>query len=99
MLPMAVRKFESALARLEVIVAELEQGELPMDASLKIFEEGVRLSKQCMKMLEDAEKKVEVLLQGEDGKMYPKPFSPDSGQTNKDMIIDEAASAILEEEH
>ena len=42
---MAVRKFEDALARLEVIVSELEQGELPMDASLKIFEEGVRLSR------------------------------------------------------
>ena len=52
---MAVKKFENALARLEVIVAELEQGELSMDASLKIFEEGVRLSKQCMKLLEDAE--------------------------------------------
>ena len=84
---MAVRKFEDALARLEVIVAELEQGELPMDASLKIFEEGVRLSKQCMKLLEDAEKKVEVLLQDADGKTRLQPFP-----------IDAAASAIIDED-
>ena len=83
---MAVRKFEDALARLEVILSELEQGELPMDASLKIFEEGVRLSKQCMKLLEDAEKKVEVLLQDPDGKTRPQPFP-----------IDGAASAIDED--
>ena len=95
---MAVRKFEATLARLEVIVAELEQGELPMDASLKIFEEGVRLSKQCMKLLEDAEKKVEVLLQDTDGKMRPKPFPIDPERANQDTIIDKAASTILDEE-
>ncbi len=98
MLAVAVRKFEATLARLEVIVAELEQGELPMDASLKIFEEGVRLSKQCMKMLEDAEKKVEVLLQDTDGKTRPKPFPIDHEQANQDSIIDKAASTILDEE-
>ena len=96
---MAVRKFEAALARLEVIVADLEQGELPMDASLKIFEEGVRLSKQCMKMLEDAEKKVEVLLEDTDGKMRPQPFPIDSEHANHGTVIDEAASTILDEEH
>tara|TARA_B100000315_G_scaffold260487_1_gene322293 strand:+ start:947 stop:1237 length:291 start_codon:yes stop_codon:yes gene_type:complete len=96
---MAVRKFEKALARLEVIVAELEQGELPMDASLKIFEEGVRLSKQCMKMLEDAEKKVEVLLQGSDGQTPPYPIPIDSEELNQGSIVDEASSAILDEEH
>lgn len=96
---MAVRKFEDALARLEVIVAELEQGELPMDASLKIFEEGVRLSKQCMKLLGDAEKKVEVLLQDTDGTMRPQPFPINSEQANQDTIIDKAASIILDEGH
>jgi len=95
---MAVRKFEDALARLEVIVAELEHGELPMDASLKIFEEGVRLSKQCMKSLGDAEKKVEVLLQDADGTMRPQPFPLDSKQANQGTIMDKAASAILDDE-
>ena len=95
---MAVRKFEGALARLEVIVAELEQGDLPMDASLKIFEEGVRLSKQCMKMLEDAEKKVEVLLQDTDGKTRTQPFPLDTELPKHDTVIVEAATTILDEE-
>lgn len=61
-------KFEEALSRLETIVAELEKGDLPLDQSLKIFEEGIRLSKTCLKMLDDAERKVEILVQDKDGK-------------------------------
>ena len=48
---MAAPKFEDALARLETIVTELERGELPLDQSLKIFEEGIKLSKTCLKIL------------------------------------------------
>ncbi|MCI0528813.1 MAG: exodeoxyribonuclease VII small subunit, partial [Nitrospira sp.] len=44
-------KFEEALGRLEEIVKTLEKGELPLEESLKIFEEGVRMSKTCLKML------------------------------------------------
>ncbi len=65
---MAAVKFEQAMARLETIVAELERGELPLDQSLRIFEEGIRLSKTCLKMLEDAEHKVEILVQEKDGR-------------------------------
>ena len=61
-------KFEQAMARLETIVAELERGELPLDESLRIFEEGIRLSKSCLKMLNEAEKKVEILVQDKNGK-------------------------------
>lgn len=61
-------KFEEALSRLETIVTELEKGDLPLDQSLKIFEEGIRLSKTCLKMLDDAERKVEILVQDKDGK-------------------------------
>lgn len=61
-------KFEDAMARLETIVAELEKGELPLDESLKIFEEGIRLSKSCLKMLDETERKVEILIQDKDGK-------------------------------
>lgn len=61
-------KFEQAMARLETIVAELERGELPLDDSLRIFEEGIRLSKTCLKMLNEAEKKVEILVQDKNGK-------------------------------
>ena len=65
---MATLKFEDAMARLETIVSELEKGDLPLDESLKIFEEGVRLSKSCLKMLDDTERKVEILIQEKNGK-------------------------------
>lgn len=74
---MAAIKFEKALARLETIVAELERGELTLDESLKIFEEGVKLSKTCMKMLDEAEQKVEILIQDKDGRKRLHAFSPD----------------------
>ncbi len=72
---MAAIKFEKALARLETIVSELERGELSLDESLKIFEEGVKLSKTCLKMLDDAERKVEILVQDKDGRKRLQAFS------------------------
>jgi exodeoxyribonuclease VII small subunit len=72
---MAAIKFEKALSRLETIVTELEAGELSLDDSLKIFEEGVKLSKTCLKMLDDAECKVEILVQDKDGRKRIQAFS------------------------
>ncbi len=74
---MAPVKFEQAMARLETIVSELEKGELSLDESLKIFEEGVKLSKTCLKMLDDAERKVEILIQDKDGKKRLRAFNFD----------------------
>ena len=74
---MAGVKFEQAMARLEAIVGELEKGDLPLDESLKIFEEGIRLSKNCLKVLEEAEHKIEVLVQDKNGKRQLKAFSSD----------------------
>jgi exodeoxyribonuclease VII small subunit len=71
---MAQVKFEEAIKRLEEIVAALEKGNLSLEDSLKIFEEGVKLSKSCLKILDDAEKKVEILLKEKDGKRRLKPF-------------------------
>jgi len=72
---MAEMKFEEALQRLEAIVQTLEGGDLPLDDSLKVFEEGVKLSKNCLKLLDQAEKRVEILL-GEHGRK--KPFATES---------------------
>ena len=72
---MAAVKFEDALARLETIVAELEKGDLPLNDSLKMFEEGIKLSKTCLKMLDDAERKVEIMVQDKDGKKRVEAFS------------------------
>ena len=72
---MAAIKFEKALSRLETIVTDLEAGELSLDDSLRIFEEGVKLSKTCLKMLDDAERKVEILVQDKDGRKRIQAFS------------------------
>jgi exodeoxyribonuclease VII small subunit len=58
-------KFETALSRLEELVRSMEKGDLSLEESLKRFEEGVRLSKNCEKILNEAEKKVEMLLSDE----------------------------------
>lgn len=72
---MAAVKFEDALARLETIVNELERGDLPLNDSLKMFEEGIKLSKTCLKMLDDAERKVEIMVQDKDGKKRVEAYS------------------------
>ena len=72
---MAEKKFEAALARLEEIVKELETGDLPLEQSLKLFEEGIKLSRICNKRLEDAERRVEILLKDKAGNMVAQPFN------------------------
>jgi exodeoxyribonuclease VII small subunit len=71
---MAEKKFEAALSRLEEIVQELEKGDLPLEQSLKFFEEGIKLSRICNKRLEEAERKVEILLKDKSGNVTAKPF-------------------------
>jgi exodeoxyribonuclease VII small subunit len=66
-------KFEECLERLEKIVQELEQGEVPLETSLTLFEEGMNLSSACRQELERAEGKVEILLK-KNGKLQAEPF-------------------------
>jgi exodeoxyribonuclease VII small subunit len=68
--------FETALARLEEIVHELEEADLPLERSLAVFEEGVRLSRLLHQRLNEAERKVEILLKDESGGKVPVPFAP-----------------------
>ena len=68
-------KFEECLQRLETIVQELEKGDVPLEKSLTLFEEGMQLSASCRKELEEAEGKVEVLLK-KNGKLQAEPFDP-----------------------
>ncbi|MDP6977320.1 MAG: exodeoxyribonuclease VII small subunit [Myxococcota bacterium] len=65
--------FEAALERLEGVVDRLEDGELELEASLEVFEEGVALSKHCAARLEDAERRVEQLVQA-GGEWLTPPF-------------------------
>jgi exodeoxyribonuclease VII small subunit len=59
--------FEQALTQLEQIVQRLEKGELPLEESLKLYEEGIRLSRLCHGKLEEAEGKIEMLLKDAKG--------------------------------
>ncbi len=69
--------FEAGLERLEKIVQELEQGDLTLERTLKLFEEGMKLSGACRRQLEEAETKVELLLKKGDGTMATEPFHLD----------------------
>jgi len=76
---MAKERFEDALNKLEKIVSQLEEGDISLEESLKLFEEGIRLSRLCNQKLDEAEKRVEILLKGEDGTLKAKPFAPSTG--------------------
>lgn len=71
---MAMKKFEDSLKKLENVVQKLEEGDLALDESLKLFEEGIKLSRLCTKQLEEAERKVEILLKDEGGAFDTQPF-------------------------
>jgi exodeoxyribonuclease VII small subunit len=71
---MAEMKFEDALKRLEKIVEELEGGDLPLEESLSRYEEGIRLSGLCARKLEQAKKKIEMLVKTGDGQYARRPF-------------------------
>jgi exodeoxyribonuclease VII small subunit len=73
-------KFEDALARLEQIVDTLEAGNLPLEDSLKAFEEGVGLARRCARYLEEAEKRIELLTKDETGLLRTEPFEWDEGK-------------------
>src|SRR3712207_907453 len=74
--------FEAQLASLERIVRELERGDLPLEQSLELFEQGVRLSRECQERLNEAERRIEALLRGGDGATIAVPF--ESGELIED---------------
>ena len=71
---MAVKTFEESMTELEDIVTKLEAGDITLDASLKLFEKGIKLAKTCQKKLDDAEKKVKILTTNEDREMVAEDF-------------------------
>jgi len=69
--------FEESLKKLETIVDQLEKGDLPLEESLKLFEEGVGLSAVCKQELDAAEGKVQTLIKQRDGSFKTEPFPTD----------------------
>ena len=70
--------FEIALKDLEKTITELERGDLPLETQLKSFERGVALSRDCMKRLEEVEKRVELLMEKADGSLGTTAFDPEA---------------------
>ena len=66
--------FEESMKKLEEIATELEKGDLDLDTSVAKFEEGMKISKQCSEVLEQAEKKITMLIKGEVGELPEEKF-------------------------
>jgi exodeoxyribonuclease VII small subunit len=68
------KSFEASLEALEQIVHQLENGDLPLEKSLELFEDGIRLSRQCQERLNQAERRIELLLRDNQGRPVASPF-------------------------
>jgi len=66
--------FDQLLDRLRQVVERLEKGDLSLEDSLAAFEEGIKLSRHCAEILDGAERRVEILLKGDDGGLRTEPF-------------------------
>lgn len=71
-------KFEESLAALEAIIAELERGDLPLDKMVERYEKGVKALELCRQVLDQAEKRIELLVKNKDGELKPEPLEPDT---------------------
>jgi len=82
--PTAERSFEASLEALERIVKQLEGGDLPLEKSLELFEQGIRLSRECQERLTQAERKIEVLLRDNQGRPVTAPFDKAGAASEND---------------
>lgn len=76
------RTFEASLEALEQIVRQLESGDLALEKSLELFEQGIRLSRECQERLSQAERRIEVLMRDTQGRPVVNAFEPNQGETN-----------------
>jgi len=76
---MEIKDFEKSLDRLEEIVAKLEKGELGLEEAMKLFEEGMKISRYCGSQLEEAERKVNLLVKKSSGEYEEQPFAETGG--------------------
>jgi len=80
------KNFETSLEELERIVRELEQGELTLEKSLELFEQGVKLSRECQERLNQAERRIEILMRDNQGRAVVRPFDPESELNANDDV-------------
>ena len=78
--PGKTESFEKNLERLDAIVRDLEDAELPLERALQLYEEGMKLSEVCHRQLEEAEGRVEILMKKAGGKVVAEPFAPEESE-------------------
>lgn len=71
------KSFETSLVELEKIVTRLENGDLPLEVSLELFEKGIKLSRECRDRLTNAERRIEILMKDASGEVVAKALDPD----------------------
>ena len=79
-------EFEKAFQHLETIVKRLESEEMPLDESLQLFEEGIRLSRFCHQRLEEVEKKIELILADAKGQPVTEPFEEEELHDDEELV-------------
>jgi exodeoxyribonuclease VII small subunit len=84
---LAKETFEDSFKKLEKIIAKMESGDLPLEETLKLYEEGMRLYTHCSQKLTEVQKKVELLSQTSEGKLAGKPFPMDEEENDRDEGI------------
>ena len=80
------QNFETSLEDLERIVRELERGDLPLEKSLELFEQGVKLSRACQERLNEAERRIEILTRDSQGRASVSPFEGEPGADGDEDI-------------
>lgn len=78
-----LKDFEQALNRLEKIVEKLEKGDIPLEESLALFEEGMKISRFCSGKLDEAERRIEILLKDQKGELKEEPFDLSQGELSE----------------
>ncbi len=87
------KSFEASLEALEQIVHELEHGDLPLEKSLELFEQGIKLSRQCQERLSQAERRIEILMRDNQGRPVVSAFedskltTPLMGSSNDEDVL------------
>ena len=72
------RSFETSLAELKQIVTKLEDGDLPLEESLSLFEKGIKLSRECRERLANAERRIEILMKDANGNLVAEEIAPET---------------------
>jgi len=72
------KTFEASLVELEEIVGKLEDGDMPLEESLALFEQGIKLSRDCRSRLTNAERRIEILMEDSDGNLTATEFEPEA---------------------